>query len=90
MLRLKKFPTFCEADDYHEFSFIRDQLNSMTTPDSDIIKYDELGCYYGTYIAVLYTGKKPAKKEIIKMFLKEGLHFTSKEDVESFLNDELY
>lgn len=65
-----KLPQIITADDYHNFSVIEEQLNSV----ADIkMKAKEIGYGNGEYVGILYTGAKPKKEEIKKMLEEKGI-----------------
>ena len=72
MTELKlKLPALVFADDYHEFDHIAYNMNYIVTGGK--IRFHEIGCSWGDYIGVAYTGRRPSKATIKEMVKKHKL-----------------
>ena len=61
-------PKLIEADDYHDFDYFERQFQEANSK----IKCREIGFIWrqpplGTYLGVIYTGRKPSKKKLQEM-----------------------
>lgn len=78
MKKASTLPFFIQVQDYHYFHAVLDTLNLVNPKikiqeiEVDVVeKLEEQGAELEPYVAIVYEGKCPSNKTIVKMLLDE-------------------